>query len=295
MVSYAPDRVLINLDILLNMSAEANPNKPDPIDQSTGQIPFKMVELSYISEIVTNLCTSASELSKSTEGILEKLKSLKGLVAIFLILFGIFLLTMGVRFKKISLGTLFLYVIYGTLKLQRDYVDTIAVPINDWILKIPYLKNLDIYGDPHRYIPAYIFLSIVILAILSVFVFWLRIAGVGVLIFIVYSFYKQNFKEETDEIVPLDYGIILGITVILIVIGLWLEDLILGLIICFLGSALVLGFTQGYFEFPKDFDKFFSNLLTNKKIYEAVQDINFIYIILPTIACTLIQRYLYSK
>ncbi|ELA41810.1 uncharacterized protein VICG_01162 [Vittaforma corneae ATCC 50505] len=142
----------------------------------------------------------------------------------------------------------------------------------------------------------YLVISLIILSILSALLFWVRIAGLGILIFIVYRLYKTYIKGgENIESSPLEFVIVAAITIIFVILFRWVEELIIDLIICFLGSSVILGFSHGYFGFPGDYDAFYSSFFEKGKTMETVRNINFLYVTILTVACTFAQRSVYIK
>lgn len=254
------------------------------------------IKVSYLAEVISKYIELVRNVFKDKENILENLKGIEGVYVVLLTVYGLFLVTAGTRFKSASLGSLFLFVIYSILKNYRDYADKVARPINNFFYQFEAVKSLDIFGDPERMILGYLVVSLLILSILSVLLFWVRIAGLGILVFMVYRLYKVYIKGgENIKSSPLEFVIVAAITVIFVLLFRWVEELIIDFIICFLGSSVILGFAHGSFGFPGDYDAFYKSFFEEGKAMETVRNINFLYVVILTIACAFVQRSVYAK
>lgn len=274
---------------------------PDTQGTSGGQstvleTPLESVlQLRYLSEAVSKYVEVLRSIKNGTDTFFKRLLSISGIYAIIVALLGIFLVTCGIKFKGVSLRIIFSFVIYSVLKAQRKYIDTVAKGICDALDCIEIIKNLDIFGDKDRHVLGYLILTIVVLVILGIVVFWIKVICSLFILYIVYTIYCANVVTPGNETSLVTFGIVICITFIIMFLFWWIEDLILSLIISFLGCSIICGLLCGFFDFPAKFDEFYQTIFVWDSILETFKNVNFYFLVLPTIVVAIVQKRLYCK
>lgn len=238
-----------------------------------------------------------ADLRNVSGDLLSRLTSVDGIFVVAMTLFGVFLVLIGLKFRRISLGVVSIFVFYIILKGFHTYVDIPAQAIHDFLYRFDSIKNITLFGDEKRLVLSYLILSISAMIVLSIVIFWVRIAGIFFLIFLAYKLY-MTFIEKPDSppnTPTIRFLVISMISIIFFSIFRWMEDILLDAIVCLFGSAICLTFTSGYFEFPKGFVSFYVEMLKLDDVSKIVLDMNILYLLIFGFAAMLMQRSIFKR
>jgi hypothetical protein len=271
-------------------------------NKNKAQPPFIMqlpdppkINIGYIADLIVAFSDDVEDLKNKSMTIMEIISSIEGIYIILLTGFGCFLVTIGTRFRKVSLGILSLFVIYAVLRANEAYADNAATPINNFLFSFEIVKNSKIFGEEKNLVLGYIILSLLVLSVISAFVSWIKIFGAIILAVFVYLVYKTHIKTDDTGFEPVDFALVGAGTLLLIFLFAWIEDLLICFIICFFGFSVIIGFTAGYFDFPEGFTEFYAMLFEKEHAKDAVITKNFMFLIVPTLLCTVIQRKMFKN
>lgn len=252
------------------------------------------LNFNYISETVVNYIDCVISFKADPEPIHVKLVSLPGIYIVLMTGLAIFLVVAGVKFKRMSLNVIFTFIIYSILKRYREQVDPIAQTINDALSKIEAIRNTTIFGEGDRHVLGYLVLSVFIVSALTFLMFWVRIAAFVLIIYIIYDLYNRHVSGPKADSIYIELFIIASITAIIVTLFGWIEDLLIALMISFLGCSILCAFVCGYFDFPVGYKEFYAQIFVGDTI-GTIKNVNFFFLILPTIGVALAQKSLYCK
>lgn len=235
---------------------------------------------------------------------LEAIKTTDGFLAIVLLLVGLFYCVAGVKFRKISIGTIMSVAVYTLLKIYSVQSSIVASPV-DTILHsilgdkiVAYLpKSIsEIIRDTRdaEFVLGYIMLSIAISMVVMTALLPIGkyLGFVGFFFFIIGNV-KVIFEKEVEKFPYTHVGVTFLITVLAYLLFSVAQHLITVITVCFVGSSIVLAGISGIWGYPKDFSEIYRNM--NKSTFDLLKQVNFIYLILLTAFCIILQSKLYKE
>lgn len=284
------------------MAGENTGNIPDPSAEQLKNIQLRALAwTAYFFEFLSSYITKVKIIKVSA----ASLKSVKDLLCnpeaifcAFTTLFGVYCLLFGIWSKRVSVFTVTFYIVYSITKHFSNFVDPVAARICNFCTSyLPESVNA-LFGDAKELKIGYIVISLVLSAILTYFLIWTKLMAMTAMTACIYEVLKSHSilgELSITNTSVLTY-ILVGVSICFFaVLAYCIEDLIVRISICFIGSFIIFSCVFGVFEFPPTFFTYVNDAKDCKALKEIANDLNFVYITLLAMISMLVQTRLYLK
>lgn len=267
-----------------------NPNPEQEKVLVSNQVQF----LEHFRQFVLTYMTKVKTLTGLSGTFFQKLASVDGVYVSLILALGIFYLGLGLKFKKMSFATIFFYVAFRSIKHYNTFFDPICKFLGSGIYSVFPDFSLKIFGPPENNVAGAILLAITMVILALVILYFMKIILTAfIYIFASYEIYIHVFKFRNMNMniyAEAAISLILGLAFILI--GQWINEIVYGIIVSFIGSVIVFAFCWGRFNFPSNFDQFV-NQLFKESYLGSMFNLNFFYVALLNLLSVLFQKKLF--
>ncbi|KAM0681122.1 hypothetical protein GINT2_000907 [Glugoides intestinalis] len=278
-------------------------SKPDSTDISDPVNTLAINAVSWASYFFKFLSTYIEDLlvlKNNPEGssIKELLHNPKALTCLLISLFGIYCLFIGIWSKKTSIFVVSFYISYSITKHFSNVFDVPAEKIHTFlILRFPKIFGTLFDPQPDFHL-GYIVISFIGALILTYFLSWTRIMAMISMTAFAYELLKScgiidplNLRNTS----LLKCAIIILAFCFIAILAYYIEDTVVMLIVCFVGSSILFCCVFCFFNFPPDFGNYIDFSSSSQTLKEIAYNVNFLFIFFLAIVSMSLQTILYLK